>query len=125
MTMIDWREVVRLNPKGYAELNNGQRIVQGPIKEVIINYFGNVEIRLHWSARRKLDVRGLPEGDWEAISSRPVLGYTCPNFKVPYEIEESRGKGLRVRFAGDNVLYVDGVTGVGPKEVRGLNLPPG
>jgi hypothetical protein len=100
----DWTEVVAMEPKGYVELNDGQRILIGPIESMWITPGDNVEIKLRWTARVKLDPStGVPDGEFEAVPNEAIL---FPNIAVPYVLENEPGlKGLRIQF-GRNLLFL-------------------
>ena len=117
----DWQEVVSQDPKGYVELNDGKRLLHGPIKSIRITTTGIdfVEIRLKWTARMPLAKSGLRDGEWEAVPNNLI---TFPNLAVPFLIESMPGKGKRVRF-GLNLLYFDDIPGVDPRLVKGLEIP--
>jgi hypothetical protein len=116
----DWKRVVNLNPKGYLELNNGKRVIHGPIESIQITNTNDVEIRLKWAATIELNQSCLPIGSWRKgpDNSKIVI---FPNFVIPFEIEETPEKGPRVRF-GTNILYIDEIKGLDPKRVEGLNI---
>jgi len=115
---VDWQEVDERNPQGYLELNNGQRVVHGPIKSVKMNDSDMVIIELEWAAEAKLSGMGLPD-EWTAIESdKPFI---IPN-GVPFTIQDTPEKGQRIMFHGMNILYFDKVEGLDPKKVRGLEL---
>ncbi len=116
---VDWQEVVKREPKGYVELNNGERVLHGPIESVKINGNNMVVIILKWFAKVSLGCHGLPEGDWEVAENEPII---FPNSIVPFVIENTPEKGDRVRFKGTNILYFNKVDGLDPSKVRGLEL---
>lgn len=118
----DWNEVVERNPRGYVELNNGKEVVHGPIESVLIDHFDFVNIRVKWAAKIKLGQYGIPSGEWEAVSSAPILLMSFPNFVAPFEIEDTPEKGPRVRFAGLNILYFDEIGSLDPSRVKGLQV---
>jgi hypothetical protein len=115
----DWKEAVERNPKGYVELNNGKEALHGPVESVKIDDMDFVAINVKWAAKIKLGEMGLPSGEWEAVSSTPMVIALFPNFAVPFEFEDTPEKGPRVRF-GLNILYLDEVEGLDPSKVKGL-----
>ena len=117
----DWTKVVEMNPRGYVELNNGERVIHGPVESVSVTD-GMVEIKAKWAAQVALDDIGLPEGDWKALSSVPVVVASFPNEMLPFEIEDTPRKGDRVRFGTMNIIYLDEIKGINPALVKGLQL---
>jgi len=116
---FDWQEVVERNPQGYMELNDGKKVVHGPVESIKINDSDMVVIILKWAAEATLSGVGLP-GDW--IATKENKPFTFPNLLVPFVIDDTPEKGQRVRFNGTNILYFDQVDGLDPKRVKGLNL---
>ncbi len=116
---LDWQEVVRLDPKGYLELNNGKMAIHGPVESVEVGEDDMVVIKLKWAAQSSLSDAGLPSGDWKAIIRNRIF---FPNMEVPFIIEDTPEKGRRVRFGSTNILYLDEVEGLDPKKVQGINL---
>jgi hypothetical protein len=114
----DWKEVVELNPQGYLELNDGKRVVHGPIKSIEIDKVDYVLIELEWAATIALGDLGIQQGDWEVI--KPLEPVIFENFTVPFLIEDTPEKGPRVRFAGLNILYINKVEGIDPSKVKGM-----
>jgi hypothetical protein len=115
----NWAEVVTLNPQGYVEMNDGKRLVHGPIKGIEIDGTDNVLIELEWAATCLLGATGLPVSDeWQLVT--PLQPVVFPNFVVPFLIEDTPEKGPRVRFGGLNILYINKVEGIDPSKVKGL-----
>lgn len=119
---LDWQAVIDRNPRGYVELNDGKWLIHGPIQSIELDAQTDfVRIKLHWAARVDLNEARVPAGDWEvAPDTARVIEF--PNLAVPFVIEPTPEKGLRVRFASLNILYIDPVKGLDPKRVRGLQL---
>jgi hypothetical protein len=115
----NWAEVVTLNPQGYVEMNDGKRLVHGPIKGIEIDGTDNVLIELEWAATCLLGATGLPVSDeWQLVT--PLQPVVFPNFVVPFLIEDTPEKGPRVRFGGLNILYINKIEGLDPAKVKGL-----
>ena len=115
---VDWQEVVDRKPKGYLELNNGERVIHGPIEDIAIDESDFVVITLKWAARMELN-DGIPGGGWRVAEEKDKKAI-FPNLVVPFVIEDTPGKGPRVRFAGANILYFNEVEGLNPARVEGL-----
>jgi len=115
----DWNEVARLNPQGYAELNYDKTVIHGPVESVKVHGGNTVVIRLKWAAQATLGAIGLPEGGWKAAPLK--IQHTFFNRQVPFVIEDTPGKGQRVRF-GRSILYIDKQVGLDPSKVKGLVL---
>lgn len=114
----DWEEVVKRDPKGYAEFQNQERILHGPIESVSIDRFDMVHIKLKWAAT--MAPPGKPGfGEWRSAPKRREVVF--PNLVVPFVFEQTPQKGERVRF-GLNILYLDAIKGLDPAKVEGLNL---
>ena len=118
---LDWQEVVDRQPKGDVELNDGKRVLHGPIKDIRITEGDNVEINLKWVARAELGQLGIPVGNWR-VGKDEEKRIVFPNIVVPYVIEDTPEKGPRVRFAGANILYFNEVEGLDPSKVEGFKL---
>lgn len=105
----DWQKVVDRQPKGYLELNDGNRVLHGPIESIRITDEDFVEIRLKWAATMELHQTGIPSDKWQKASDtqKTIL---FPNLVVPFEFEQTPEKGPRVRF-GFNILYLNEVGG--------------
>lgn len=118
----DWQKVVDREPKGYLELNDGKRILHGPIESILITGEDFVEIRLKWAATITLSNHNLPIGKWQRASeeNKTVL---FPNLVVPFEFEQTPEKGPRVRF-GFNILYLNEVEGLDPSKVEAMEPAP-
>ena len=115
---VDWQEVVDRKPKGYLELNNGERVIHGPIEDIAIDESDFVVITLKWAARMELN-DGIPGGGWRVAEEKDKKAI-FPNLVVPFVIEDTPNKGPRVRFAGANILYFNEVEGLNPARVEGL-----
>ena len=115
---VDWQEVVDRKPKGYLELNNGERVIHGPIEDIAIDESDFVVITLKWAARMELN-GGIPSGRW-VVAEEKDKEAIIPNLVVPFVIEDTPNKGPRVRFAGTNILYFNEVEGLNPARVEGL-----
>ncbi len=121
----DWEEAVRLQPKGYCEIQDQARglVYHGPVDKVVVDDGSDmVTITLKWVA--KMGMPGRPGfGEWEkAPDEAKTIAF--PNLIVPFTVEETPEKGKRLRF-GYNLIYLTEVEGVDPKKVKGLELPPG
>ena len=120
----DWEIVGPLNPTGYAELRSadGKTLFHGPVKEIRVNDSDFVEVHFHWLAMVPLSEIGFPDGDWEAAppEANPLV---FPNLMLPFQFEETPGKGPRIRF-GLNIIYLDAVSKLQPADVKGLVWPP-
>jgi len=115
---VDWQEVVDRKPKGYLELNNGERVIHGPIESIVIDGSDFVVITLKWAARMELN-DGIPGGGWRVAEEKDKKAI-FPNLVVPFVIEDTPSKGPRMRFAGANILYFNEVEGLNPARVEGL-----
>lgn len=118
----DWSEVVDRNPRGYVELNNGEKATYGPISRVaFLPDTDSVGIWVKWAAEVPLGEHGRHSNDWRAVdrdSSEPLL--VIPNLVVPFVIEPTVEKGDRVRFGGTSILFIDPVEKLKPEDVEGL-----
>lgn len=112
----DWQEVADLNPRGYAEFQDGTtEVLHGPVESVTIDDNDMVHIKLKWAA--KMGVPGSPTFmKWRNSSQDTEI--TFPNLMVSFEFQNT-SKGRRIRF-GLNILYINEVKGVDPSKVEGL-----
>lgn len=118
----DWQKVVDQQPRGYLELNDGKRVLHGPIESIRITDKDFVEIRLKWVATVALNPIGVPMGKWKKASEKQKV-VLFPNLVVPFEFEQTPEKGPRVRF-GFNLLYLNEVEGLDPSRVEGIEPVP-
>lgn len=116
--LYDWEEVAQRNPKGYAEFQNEERILHGPIESVSVDERDVVHIKLKWAAiSAPLGKPGF--GEWRNAPEKKEVVF--PNLVVPFVFEPTPSKGERVSF-GFNVLYLGNVEGLDPAKVEGLDL---
>lgn len=120
--LLDWSEVVSLDPKGYMDLNDGEKATYGPVERILVTPHDNVVIVLKWTAARELGPVGIPTGDWRyrAVSCTPTM-VTFPNGIIPFELQMTPEKGKRVMF-GMNIIYIDPVEKITPEDVVGFDF---
>ncbi len=118
--LCDWEEVVKRNPKGYAEFQDEKVILHGPIESVSVDKFDKVHIKLKWAATTVPP--GKPGfGKWRSTPEQKEVIFH--NLMLPFVFEPTPDRGERVRF-GLNILYLGNIEGLDPAKVEGLNLTP-
>jgi hypothetical protein len=123
----DWQQVVDKKPLGYAELNDSNMAVYGPVASIEIDKdIDFVHINVKWAIKRPLGQHGIPtgKGKWIVVSNTPICIAQFPNFVVPYVFENTPEKGPRVRFSLGSIIYLNDVQKVRPEEVEGLHPTP-
>ena len=110
----DWQEVIDMDPRGYLQLNDGERLLHGPIENIRL-YLRNsfVEIRLKWSAMAIIGGSDPGHG-WRLVKNEPVK---FPN-GVPFVIDDTM-KGKRVRFGDIHILYINECSAEIPSDLIG------
>lgn len=118
---FDWEEAVRLDPKGYCEVQNPREriVIHGPVESLAVDPESDmVIIKLKWAA--KMGLPGTQDfGNWENFPEATTIAF--PNFIVPFVVEPTLEKGLRIRF-GLNIIYIDPIESLDPAKVKGLVL---
>lgn len=97
----DWEAVVARRPVGYLELNDGKRVLNGPVKAIQI-HDQHVVVILEKTRFLELDENHLPCPPWIEIKNTP-LGWLKA---TPFVYEDTPKKGPRIRF-GLNILYFE------------------
>lgn len=101
----NWQPVLDRLPRGYAEFNDRETVLHGPVQSLRASDDGQLLIvRTEWAAIMTLK-NGIPTGPWRVFSREPIDLQRFPN-GVPYEIESTPEKGERVRF-GLNIIYFE------------------
>ena len=122
MDYDDWKIIADKSPQGYVELNDGEKVIYGPVESLRVDNEGWIELKVKWAIKRRLNEYAAPVDEkWEVVSNTPIILARFLNFAVSYQIEDTGERGQRVQF-GMNVIYINNIQKVDPREVEGLHI---